>query len=95
MKKVKQLVTFYILIFSSAIFIQSCCLGEHNITDNGTISITDALGLQLDTLNGPFRVVLEPGLTLSENLQDLSLMNSSFSVTCDNPIENRIELNTV
>ena len=99
MKKLKQLVLFYVLIFSSAIFIQSCCLGDHNITDSGTISIIDGLLIEsevpLDTITGPFNVVLEPGLTLSDNFQDLSLLNSSYAVTCDNPIENRIDLNTV
>ncbi len=99
MKRLKQVVLFYVMIFSTAIFIQSCCLGDHQITDSGAIVINEGLLLgpefPVDTISGPFSVVLEPGLTLSDNFQDLGIVNSAYAITCDNPIENRIDLNTV
>ena len=95
MKRFSQLVFFYAVLFSSAIFIQSCCLGEHNITGNGSLSIVEGFGTPVDTLSGPFRVVLEPTLTLSDSFKDLSLLHTSYAVTCDNPIENRIDVSSV
>lgn len=95
MKRFNQLVLFYAVLFSSAIFIQSCCLGEHNITGDGSISIVEGFGTPVDTLSGPFRIVVEPTLTLSDNYQDFGLLTSSYAVTCDNPVENRIDVGSV
>lgn len=95
MKRINQLLLFYLLVFSSAVFIQSCCQGSNAIVGSGEMYVQGESFVTMDTLDGPFIILVAPALDLAYEYHNKSLLNTANALSCDMPIVNRIDVSTV
>jgi hypothetical protein len=91
MKRICQLVCFYITIFVVAIFLQSCCTGDLFISGSGYVDIQDQDDLPGDgKINGPFQLDVYPGLEVSGIDTDYGFMSSAHALSCDRELQNEV-----
>ncbi len=91
MKRLSQLVCFYLCFFSLAILFHSCCTEELYISDHGTLNVIDLDDMVNDQIyNGAFVLEILPQVDIAGINNEFGLLNTANALSCDRPILNTI-----
>ena len=97
MKRVTKIFTIFILLSVYSFILESCCTETYRIIGGGTIEVYDVDPINsfdlmpIDTIRNSFYLAIKFETELSSNLQDFSLMNTAYAVSCDYEIDNPID----
>ncbi len=92
MKSIKNVVLFYTFLMVCAVVMQSCCTDENQIIGSGTIDVFEVDSFtKLDTIGGPFKLVINYETTTVGNFTDFNIIASSYALTCEENYINSID----
>jgi hypothetical protein len=100
-KRLKALLGLYTLIVISAL-VNGCCKGEYRLTGFDYVTATETViepdstvrYMDITKVTGEFRITANLQMEMASN-NNLSLMNSSYALSCDYPTINPIAENSI
>jgi len=97
MKRAKKIFTIFILLSAYSFILESCCSETYSIIGSGTIEVFDEDPINtfpltpIETISGSFYLAINFETEIASNLQEFSLMNSAYAVSCDYEIDNPVD----
>lgn len=92
MKNLSKAVSFYLLLMTTAVVIQSCCSDTYRIIGNGVMSVYEFGTIEeLDTVRTPFVLSTEFDVELISSLAPNGLINGAYATSCEQTFVNSLD----